>query len=68
MYAGSRASGAGASFESSFYTQFDGKGQVSDLGICVGPEVDANGVGATVTAFDDHIKMSAMSTFAQPAY
>lgn len=67
IYAGSRAAIGSATFESSFYTEFDGHGQVSDLGISVGPEWDV-GQGIQVTAFDDHIKMSAMSTFAQPAY
>jgi len=63
VFAGAKASIPNtSSFESSFYLTFNGSGRISDLGIDVGPEVEAGKV-ITVTPYSDHLHMSAMGLF-----
>ncbi|KHL15814.1 hypothetical protein CLV56_0534 [Mumia flava] len=53
------------SFDSAFYVEFDGRGRIADLGIEVGPELEA-GKYVLVNFGSDKIRMSAMSIFGDP--
>ncbi len=68
LYIGSRATAGGAKFESAFYLSFTSAGRVADLGVDTGPEYNLGSGPVQVTAYSDHLHMSAMSLFTSTPY